>query len=203
MERIIIHIDKKLLNKSTPLKEKLEIIQRDFPFISKNERSITCLTISNNKQFILAGGDDGNIRIWNTQQKCKEIDLEYHIGHIRAVELTKNNLLLFSGGYDGRITSWDMNTRKTIENLKIWDDYSKTMKDSLSGVRLLTASNNNKFIAAVDNEDNLRIWGIESRDLISSNNVPSLLRVSFTKDDKLIVLATKEFNFFILKSPLI
>lgn len=78
----------------------------------EHSRSITCLVVSEDNQFLFSASDDLNIVKWSIKDKKKQFvirrtDENGHKRKILALAVTSDNKFLASGGYDAKLKIWD------------------------------------------------------------------------------------------------
>ena len=81
--------------------EKLEII-----VASKNSK-ISCLAITRNNEYILTGGQTGEIKVWNIETKSVHTELRGHSGRVLILAEAKNEMLA-TAGWDGSLKLWNL-----------------------------------------------------------------------------------------------
>ncbi|WP_414588768.1 WD40 repeat domain-containing protein, partial [Scytonema sp. PCC 10023] len=58
-------------------------------------------------QRIVSGGDDGTVRLWDTQGK-QVAELRGHQDYVISVAISTDNQRVVSGGSDGTVRLWDI-----------------------------------------------------------------------------------------------
>lgn len=69
---------------------------------------MNCLSYSQDGQFIATGGDDGKVKLWNTQSGFCFVTFTEHSANIAAVEFAKQGQVIFSASYDGTVRAFDL-----------------------------------------------------------------------------------------------
>ncbi|KAI8855000.1 WD40-repeat-containing domain protein [Chytridium lagenaria] len=69
---------------------------------------MNCIAYSQDGQYIVTGGDDGKVKLWNTQTGFCFVTFSEHTGPVRAVEFTKKGQVVFSCSVDGTVRAFDM-----------------------------------------------------------------------------------------------
>ena len=78
--------------------------------------SVCSVVITSDRKYIISGGGDNNIRIWNLQYNKQEAVLQGHTDTIRSLVISSDNQYIISGS-----GSW-----KKIDNtVRIWNLRSK------------------------------------------------------------------------------
>jgi periodic tryptophan protein 2 len=69
---------------------------------------MSCVCYSQDGQFVVTGGDDGKVKLWNTQTGYCFVTFTDHSSSIQAVEFSKKGQVVFSASLDGTIRAFDM-----------------------------------------------------------------------------------------------
>ncbi|KAJ3217190.1 hypothetical protein HDU67_008319 [Dinochytrium kinnereticum] len=69
---------------------------------------MNCISYSQDGQYVVSGGDDGKVKLWNTQTGFCFVTFSEHSGPVRAVEFTKKGQVVFSCSIDGTVRAFDM-----------------------------------------------------------------------------------------------
>lgn len=81
--------------------------------ILKGHKS-TVRTVKITGSFVISGGRDGDIRVWNTNGDCI-FTLRGHKESVRCIDVDEDYLI--SGSYDGSVLLWNFKTGKLIRRL--------------------------------------------------------------------------------------
>lgn len=74
----------------------------------------TVRTIKTTPNFIVSGGRDGDIRVWNTNGDCVFV-LKGHSESVRCIDI--HGTYLISGSYDGAVILWNFKTGEMVRRL--------------------------------------------------------------------------------------
>ena len=79
----------------------------------ETKSAISCLRVSALYDFVIAGNEDGSIRLWNTDSGST-MSLLGHSNTICCIDIARrgSSTVLLSSGYDGHVGVWDISTRK-------------------------------------------------------------------------------------------
>nr|WP_281720402.1 WD40 repeat domain-containing protein [Nitrosomonas nitrosa] len=110
---------------------------RDEPLTGINSLSYN----PNHKEYIVSGGDDGRIRVWDTNsfRALDRYPME-HTGRVMRVAVSPDGDFIASGGDDGALRLWDQKTGRLIRSTK---------ELNILGIRSLSYSPDGSFIVAV------------------------------------------------------
>ena len=105
-----------------------------------HEGSVSAVDISGDGRWILTGGDDKSMRLWNAatgkQQRC----LVGHDGALTAVAFTADGKQAVSASSDGTARLWNLETGEEIRRFSGHTDQVMGLSLSRDGSRLLTSS---------------------------------------------------------------
>ncbi|KAI9366885.1 WD40 repeat-like protein [Zopfochytrium polystomum] len=73
-----------------------------------HQYEMSCLCYSQDGQYVVTGGDDGKVKLWNTQTGYCFVTFTEHTSSIQAVEFSKRGQIVFSASLDGTIRAFDM-----------------------------------------------------------------------------------------------
>ena len=121
------------------------------------DSKINCLFILPDPGFIITGGDDNLLKIWNVYSKHITDRLEGHECTIWSIiGLNSDNSLIASGSSDNSIIVWDLKTLKILFTL---DGHENT----ISSLKMM----NNELLLSCSWDTNIRIWNLKSRNCIA------------------------------------
>jgi WD40 repeat protein len=72
--------------------------------------SVFCLAAIEHATRVLAGGQDGDLRIWNLTTGAQEKQIPGHIGPIRSIAVTSDESVAMTGGDDKKLRVWSLRT---------------------------------------------------------------------------------------------
>ncbi|KAL2919776.1 U3 snoRNP protein [Polyrhizophydium stewartii] len=73
-----------------------------------HQHDMNCIAYSPDGQFIATGGDDGKVKLWNTQTGFCFVTFAEHSGSIVAVEFARRGQVVFSASIDGTVRAFDL-----------------------------------------------------------------------------------------------
>ncbi|KAI8815859.1 WD40-repeat-containing domain protein [Fimicolochytrium jonesii] len=73
-----------------------------------HHHDMSCLSYSQDGQFIATGGDDGKVKLWNAQTGFCFVTFTDHASGINALEFAKQGQIVFSASSDGTIRAFDL-----------------------------------------------------------------------------------------------
>ena len=131
------------------MQEKFENAPKQIPlknslhnFYLNNMSGLRCLKVSDKEKFLITGGFDHSIRIWNLDTKKQETLLLGHNGTVNSVSISLDSSLLLSGSDDRTVRLWDFHSR--TETFCFKGHTSAVMSVDIS------AKNNYAFSGSID-----------------------------------------------------
>ncbi len=124
------------------------------------------------------GGEDKNIRIWNTATGKTIRTLTLNRGSFRGVSFSPDGLTIASGSYDA-VYLWDVATGKTIRTFEVSDEViSKSVAFSPDG----------QIIALGSYDDTIHLWDVATGTNIQTlkGNQREAVDITFSPDGKLL-----------------
>ncbi|KAJ3417297.1 hypothetical protein HDV05_005753 [Chytridiales sp. JEL 0842] len=73
-----------------------------------HQHDMTSISYSKDGQYIVTGGDDGKLKLWNTQTGFCFVTFTDHSAGIQAVEFSPKGQVVFSASLDGTVRAFDM-----------------------------------------------------------------------------------------------
>ncbi len=128
--------------------------------IDAHDNWVTSVTFSNDGKYIITGGDDNVVKIWDSSG----VFLNSCVGHtsdITQVKVSPNNLYIISSSKDKKIKVWDIKTGKLVKNIV-------GHNGSVNGVDISPDGN---YIVSASSDSTLKIWSINDGTLKSTFGV--------------------------------
>lgn len=113
-------------------------------------RLITTMILSADERYLVSGGEDWNIRLWNLQSGEGEVRvLTGHEGPVTALQYGSDESHIISGSTDRTVRLWKIE----VGELKV-----KTLAQVASAVTALSISPDEKYLAAGCQSGAIRVW---------------------------------------------
>jgi serine/threonine protein kinase/WD40 repeat protein len=113
-----------------------------------HRRAVHSLAPSTSGRFLLSGGDDRVLRLWDVVQRKEKLIFHGHNQAVRAVALSQDGRLALSGGDDKTVRLWDAGTG---EELIRWEGHTAPV----NGVAF---SPDGKYAASASADKTVRLW---------------------------------------------
>jgi len=171
--------------------------------ISTPTTKINSLALSPNAKWLVSGGDDKVLRIYDYKTRTEIRTLDKDHGHkdiIRAIAISPDNQLLISGSNDKTIKIWDLNSGDFIDELT----------GHTQPVTSLAITSDSQFLASGADEGTVRIWDLKQRQELATLSFHfsflqpggfSVQSVAFTPDNKFLVAGGYNNGIKVWKMP--
>lgn len=136
--------------------------------------SILALVFSADGKMLVSGSADKTIRLWYLSNYQEPEILQGHEQRITCLDITNNNQYLITGSLDGIIHIWDLATKTIV----------KIIKAHSKGI-LSLAINNISRILATANYQEIKLWDLETGDLLQT--LAGCHPIKFSEDGKILV----------------
>ncbi|KAJ1525853.1 hypothetical protein ONE63_009048 [Megalurothrips usitatus] len=79
--------------------------------------NMTCLSYSSDGQYVVTGGDDGKVKLWNTSSGFCFVTFHEHTGGVTGVQFSHNRKFVVSASLDGTVRAFDMTRYRNFRTL--------------------------------------------------------------------------------------
>ena len=76
--------------------------------VARSYYYVNSVAITSDNKYIVSGGYDKTVRIWNLQDKTQEAVLQGHTHHVNSVAITSDNKYIVSAGCDNTVRIWNL-----------------------------------------------------------------------------------------------
>ena len=102
-----------------PVKDGMLLLEEEYSlFLEGHTESVKSIAISSDSKYIVSGGYDNTVRIWNLQDKTQEAVLQGHTDWVYSVAITSDNTYIVSGGWDNTVRIWNLQDKTQNAVLK-------------------------------------------------------------------------------------
>ena len=149
--------------------------------LAPNAGDIHAVTFSPDGSLLLAGGDDGALRIWRTFNFSAGCVLSGYTSPVNALAFSPNGLI-FSSGNDNSIKLWQLASGQPLTGSVVWTPLGHT-----APVHTTAFSPDGNILASSGEDGILKLWRTSDGLLVGSTPVgSSLLTTAFSPDGTLI-----------------
>lgn len=123
---------------------------------------------------IISAGEDGTIRIWETETTKEIAILEGHVGPVRSLSIGGSGNMLVSGGDDGSIRIWDLRSNMQVDLIRpspVAMPIQAVSLDSSQQTLVYAEMGKNAYVACWDLEEKGVNWEYEIKYLGSAKKI--------------------------------
>jgi WD40 repeat protein len=81
-----------------------------------HKNGVTAIALSHNSKFIVSGGMEGEVRVWEIRSKELISHLKEHTSKVTKVQIFADDIHLLTASRDKSILCWDLKNQKRISN---------------------------------------------------------------------------------------
>lgn len=125
---------------------------------------VCCISFSNMSKYVISGGENGELIIWDAMTHSRETKLEGHSGTINSLYVNSNDYLL-TGGEDKKVILWNMETLTYEKELGCKDVDSgddEIILEHLSPIVSVSLSYDLNWGISADIEGKVIIWDLKT-----------------------------------------
>ncbi|OCL93957.1 caspase family protein [Aliarcobacter thereius] len=150
----------------------------EFPHKTLNGHNdnINSIAISPDNKYLVSGGLDKTIKIWDINSGKLLNTLYGHTDRIWTITISKNSKYIISGSADKTIKIWDFNSGKLLN----------TLKGHTSSVNSIAISPDSKYLFSGSLDKTIKIWDINSAKLLNTlyGHSSGVLTIKISPDNK-------------------
>ncbi|MGP0566819.1 MULTISPECIES: caspase family protein [unclassified Nitrospina] len=144
---------------STPLTSSAEVPR----ILSGHTAAVQGVVVSPNGKYIISGGDDGTLIIWDARTGDRQKTLSGHSGAVNAVAISPDGRSLATGGADTLVKVWDVESGNEVRSLSGHFDAVTGLAFFPDGTRLVSSGLGESIILwDVRTGQPLRVFGDEN-----------------------------------------
>lgn len=140
----------------------------------------TTVKIASNVRFVVSGGVDGELRIWELKTRDMISHMKEHVGRVNELKLFPNDQYAISASRDRCLLTWDLRAEKRLTQ----------HREKHGGINCLAVATNQTTVITAGQEKTLTYWDLRMADPIRSVDLDEeVLSVSLSPDDRYLVTA--------------
>jgi hypothetical protein len=149
-----------------------------------HRHGVTALTLSHNQRFIITGGEEGEVRVWELRTRELVSHLKEHNMPVRAIALYEDNFHAISVSRDRSILCWDLRSEKRITS----------HQQRMGGVNGVALSGDQTIVLTVGQERRVTSWDLRDANPVAVKDLsPALddeaMAIALSHDGKLFATA--------------
>ena len=121
-----------------------------------HQGGVTALTLSHNRRFILTGGPQGEVRLWELRSRELVSHLKEHVQKVTSITITDDDTVAYSGSRDRCILKWDLKLEKRVF----------CHMQRMGGINNIVLSRDESHILSVGQEKKLKYWHLSTPDAV-------------------------------------
>ncbi len=145
---------------------------------------IHAVTVTPDGRSVIAGSDDGKVRVWNTQSGQILRMLKARSALIPAVTVTPDGRSVIAGSEDGKVRVWNPQSGQLLHMLE----------GNLSAIYSVAVTPDGRSVIAGSEDGNLRVWDIQSEQLLQilDGHDGAIYSVAVTPDGRSIISGSSD-----------
>lgn len=109
---------------------------------------VTALCISHNNRFLLSGGVEGEVRLWELRTRDLVSHLKEHVQRVTSITLSDDDTVAFTGSRDRCILRWDLKREQRVH----------CHMQRMGGINSIVLSMDELHVISVGQERKLQYW---------------------------------------------
>lgn len=167
-----------------------------FKVLTGHKYKINYIRFSKDGRYLASGGWDDYVVVWDMKTFTKIHVLKGHTDWIREIEFSPDNKHIVSGSHDGSFKIWDLYSGKLEHDVEPtprefikkgpFPEFDRKAKNAISA---LAYSPDGKFLAVGSTDKLIRIWDLESFELIQKlkGHNTSVFYIAFSSKDDIMI----------------
>lgn len=116
--------------------------------------SVTSVKIASNSRFVVSGGDEGELRVWELKTREMAAHLKEHQARITEVRIFPNDMYAISASRDRCLKTWDLRGERRLTQ----------HREKHGGINCLAVASNQTSVITGGQERTLTYWDLRMAD---------------------------------------
>jgi len=139
---------------------------------------VTCLRLPSNVRFVLSGGAEGELRVWELKTRQMISNLKEHVARVNDLQMFPNDQFAVSCSRDRCLLTWDLRAEKRLTS----------HREKHGGINCLAVASNQTTVITAGQEKALTYWDLRMADPIRSVELDEeISSLSISYDDRYLV----------------
>jgi WD40 repeat protein len=121
---------------------------------------VTCLTLAPNYKFLVSGGQNGEVRVWEVRSRELVCHLKEHTLRVNSVLIFDDNLHVLSCSRDRSFLCWDLQQEKRVSS----------HIQRMGGLNCMALSQDQQIVITSGQEKRVTYWELKAANPIKSVN---------------------------------
>ncbi len=154
--------------------------------ITDYKKPINAIAFSPDNNLIIAGANDGNVKIWDVNSGKQIKAIIKHPDAIHSIAFSPNGNFFAVGLDSGAVALWDINYKERI----------RTLKGHQGKIYSLRFNKDGSLLASGSDDKTIRIWDMKSGDETKTlkGHFGAINSLSFSPDGKLLASGSSDGN---------
>lgn len=140
----------------------------------------TTVKLASNVRFVVSGGAEGELRIWELKTREMIAHMKEHVGRVNEMKLFPNDQYAISASRDRCLLTWDLRAEKRLTQ----------HREKHGGINCLAVASNQTSVITAGQEKTMTYWDLRMADPVKSIDLDEEINsVSISPDDRHIVTA--------------
>jgi WD40 repeat protein len=159
---------------------------RQVALLEGHSGPVMCCTTTLDGKYLISGGWDSSIRIWDLHTFRHVARLKGHTDHVLSVVVSKDSKFIISASDDSTIRIWSLASQQE----------ETTLMGHSSWVNEVVLTRYDEFIISASKDKTIRIWNLALRTLVSElhGHTEDVKSVAISSDDSLIASGSGDYT---------
>jgi WD40 repeat protein len=145
-----------------------------------HNKGVAAVKIASNVRFVVSGGVDGELRIWEFKNREMISHMKEHVARINDLKLFPNDQYAISASRDRCLLTWDLRAEKRLTQ----------HRENHGGINCLAVASNQTSVITAGQEKTMTYWDLRMADPVRSVNLDEEVNsMSLSPDDRYLVTA--------------